>query len=60
MDTGTHCKPTYDRPAIVYGIDRPLKDPAVSHQTDIWFKREGSDPSPNEHGHPIPPFPERR
>ena len=60
MDTGTHCKPTYDRPTIVYGIDRLLKGPAVSHQTDVWFKREGSDPPPDEHGHPIPPFPERR
>lgn len=54
MDTGTHCKPSYDRPSIVYGIDRLLKGPAVSHASDVWFKREGSDPPPEIDPHPIP------
>ncbi|MHB8416937.1 MAG: NuoI/complex I 23 kDa subunit family protein [Myxococcales bacterium] len=55
MDTGTHCKPTYDRPSIIYGIDRLLKGPAVSHQSDVWFKRESSEPPPAPHPFPIPP-----
>jgi NADH-quinone oxidoreductase subunit I len=57
MDTGTHCASTYDRPSIIYGIDRLLKGPAVSHQSDVWFKREGSDPPPEGNPHPIPPLP---
>ncbi len=57
MDTGAHCKPVTDRADIVYGIDRLLKGPAVSHETDVWFKRETSDPPPDEHVHPIPILP---
>ena len=57
MDTGTHCKPVYDRKDIVYGIDRLLKGTAVSHESDVWFKRESSDPPPDTHAHPIPVLP---
>ena len=57
MDTGVHCKPVYDRKDIVYGIDRLLKGPAVSHESDVWFKRETSDPPPDEQAHPIPLLP---
>jgi NADH-quinone oxidoreductase subunit I len=57
MDTGTHCKPVYDRKEIVYGIDRLLKGAAVSHESDVWFKRETSDPPVDEHAHPIPVLP---
>jgi NADH-quinone oxidoreductase subunit I len=56
MDTGTHCKPVLERPQIVYGIDRLLKGPAVSHQTDVWYKRDSSDPPPEGEAHPIPPI----
>ena len=57
MDTGTHCKPVYDRKDIVYGIDRLLTGTAVSHESDVWFKRDTSDPPPDEEAHPIPPLP---
>ena len=56
MDTGTHCKPVVEREQIVYGIDRLLKGPAVSHQSDVWFKRDSSDPPPEGDAHPIPPI----
>ena len=57
MDTGTHCKPVYDRQDIVYGIDRLLKGTAVAHESDVWFKRDSSDPPPDDAVHPIPPLP---
>src|SRR5208282_1303824 len=57
MDTGEHCKPVTDRKDIVYGIDRLLKGTAVSHETDVWFKRETSDPPADEAPHPIPVLP---
>jgi NADH-quinone oxidoreductase subunit I len=55
MDTGTHAPPTLDRAGMVYGIDRLLKGPAVSHESDVWFKRQTSDPPPDAEAHPIPP-----
>jgi NADH-quinone oxidoreductase subunit I len=55
MDTGVHAVPSTARADQVYGIDRLLKGPAVSHASDVWFKRQTSDPPPDAAHHPIPP-----
>lgn len=43
MDTFTHTPPEYNRQGFVYDIPRLLKGPAVSHPSDPWNKREGSE-----------------
>jgi len=55
MDTGIHATSTTDRAGQVYCIDRLLKGPAVSHESDVWFKRLTSDPPAEADHHPIPP-----
>ena len=43
MDTYTHTPSEYTRKGFVYDIPRLLKGPPVSHPSDPWKKREGSD-----------------
>ena len=49
MDTYTHTPPEYNRQGFVYDIPKLLKGPAVSHPSDPWYKREGSEEP--HHGH---------
>ena len=49
MDTYTHTPSEYNRQAFVYDIPKLLKGPAVSHPSDPWNKREGSEEP--HHGH---------
>ncbi len=49
MDTYTHTPSEYNRQGFVWDIPKLLKGPAVSHPSDPWNKREGSEAP--EHGH---------
>ena len=43
MDTFTHTPPEYNRQGFVYDIPKLLKGPPVSHPSDPWRKRTGSE-----------------
>lgn len=43
MDTYMHTPSEYNRQGFVYDIPKLLKGPAVSHPSDPWNKREGSE-----------------
>lgn len=43
MDTYTHTPPEYTRQNFVYDIPKLLKGAPVSHPSDPWNKREGSE-----------------
>ncbi|WP_163996986.1 NuoI/complex I 23 kDa subunit family protein [Pyxidicoccus caerfyrddinensis] len=49
MDTYTHTPPEYTRQNFVYDIPKLLKGPAVSHPSDPWNKREGSEEPHHAH-----------
>jgi NADH-quinone oxidoreductase subunit I len=49
MDTGRHTPGGYERGTFVYGIDRLLTGAPVSHPTDPWFKRGGSEAPEHQH-----------
>jgi len=52
MDTGRHTPSEYSRSGFVWDIPRLLQGPAVSHPSDPWHKRSGSE-------RPAHPHPER-
>jgi NADH-quinone oxidoreductase subunit I len=43
MDTGQHVASEYSREAFVYDIPKLLRGPPVSHPSDPWYKRVGSE-----------------
>ena len=53
MDTGRHTPSEYSRSGFVWDIPRLLQGPAVSHPSDPWHKRSGSEgpahPHPERH-----------
>ncbi|MFL5351599.1 NuoI/complex I 23 kDa subunit family protein [Archangium sp.] len=49
MDTYTHTPPEYNRQGFVYDIPKLLKGPAVSHPSDPWNKRPGSERPEHTH-----------
>ncbi|OJT20455.1 NADH-quinone oxidoreductase subunit I [Archangium sp. Cb G35] len=49
MDTYTHTPPEYNRQGFVYDIPKLLKGPAVSHPSDPWNKRPGSEQPAHVH-----------
>jgi NADH-quinone oxidoreductase subunit I len=49
MDTYVHTPSEYNRQGFVYDIKKLLKGPAVTHPSDPWYKREGSDAPPHVH-----------
>jgi NADH-quinone oxidoreductase subunit I len=49
MDTYTHTPSEYTRQSFVWDIPKLLKGPAVSHPSDPWNKRPGSEPPEHEH-----------
>jgi NADH-quinone oxidoreductase subunit I len=49
MDTYTHTPAEYNRQGFVYDIPRLLKGPAVSHPSDPWNKRPGSEQPAHVH-----------
>jgi NADH-quinone oxidoreductase subunit I len=49
MDTYQHTPSDYTRQGFVWDIPRLLKGPAVSHPSDPWNKREGSEAPAHEH-----------
>ncbi|HEX8698815.1 MAG TPA: NADH-quinone oxidoreductase subunit I [Myxococcaceae bacterium] len=49
MDTYTHTKPEYNRQGFVYDIPKLLTGAPVSHPSDPWNKREGSEEPHHTH-----------
>lgn len=49
MDTYTHTPAEYNRQNFVYDIPKLLKGPPVSHPSDPWNKREGSEQPEHVH-----------
>ena len=49
MDTGTHVPPEYDRQGFLWGIDKLLTGPAVSHPSDPWNRRHDSREPEHQH-----------
>ena len=49
MDTYTHTPSEYTRQGFVYDIPKLLKGPAVSHPSDPWNKRTGSEQPAHVH-----------
>ena len=49
MDTYTHTKPEYNRQGFVYDIPKLLNGAPVSHPSDPWNKREGSEEPHHSH-----------
>ncbi len=49
MDTYVHTPSEYHRQDFVYDIPRLLKGPAVSHPSDPWYKRGGSEQPAHVH-----------
>ena len=49
MDTYTHTPAEYNRQGFVWDIPKLLKGPAVSHPSDPWNKREGSEAPDHAH-----------
>ncbi len=49
MDTYTHAPSEYTRPGFVWDISKLLRGPAVSHPTDPWNKRAGSETPEHVH-----------
>ena len=49
MDTYTHTPSEYNRQGFVYDIPKLLKGPPVSHPSDPWYKRGGSELPPHQH-----------
>jgi NADH-quinone oxidoreductase subunit I len=49
MDTYTHTPSEYNRQGFVWDIPKLLRGPAVSHPSDPWNKREGSNAPAHEH-----------
>ena len=49
MDTYTHTPSEYNRQGFVYDIPKLLKGPAVSHPSDPWNKRPGSEQPAHVH-----------
>lgn len=49
MDTGVHTPSEYTRQDFVYDIPKLLKGPGVSHPSDPWFKRGGSEQPAHVH-----------
>src|SRR5690349_10709709 len=43
MDTGLHTPSEYNRQGFVWDIPRLLRGPPVSHPSDPWYKRGGSE-----------------
>ena len=43
MDTGLHTPSEYSRSGFVWDIPRLLQGPSVSHPSDPWLKRKGSE-----------------
>jgi|CXWL01.1.fsa_nt_gi NADH-quinone oxidoreductase subunit I len=49
MDTGVHTPSEYTRQDFVYDIPKLLRGPPVSHPSDPWFKRGGSEAPEHVH-----------
>lgn len=49
MDTQRHTPSEYNRQSFVWDIPKLLQGPAVSHPSDPWNKREGSEAPPHVH-----------
>jgi len=49
MDTYRHTPSEYARQSFVYDIPRLLKGPAVSHRSDPWNRRPGSEAPAHQH-----------
>jgi NADH-quinone oxidoreductase subunit I len=48
MDTSQHTPSEYTRPSFVYDIPKLLKGPPVTHPSDPWFRRSGSEEPPHQ------------
>jgi NADH-quinone oxidoreductase subunit I len=48
MDTSHHTPSEYTRPSFVYDIPKLLKGPPVTHPSDPWFRRPGSEAPPHQ------------
>ena len=49
MDTGLHTPSEYTRSGFVWDIPRLLQGPPVSHPSDPWLKRKGSEEPAHVH-----------